>query len=362
MPIPIPPVRSTALLVWTASLRSHRSSNEPRSTFSTTQAVDWRDIGAVTEVHSQGSCGACWAITAVETVESAHFIAKGTLYDLAETEVIVCEDNCEMCAGGWPQEAFDYVISQNGLPLESDMKYNADWLILVSEYMAGDSDQLEYVVSLASTLFACVCSERAHRFSLGNFCSGDTVKSYQKKTCPSGGGGGGGGDGHSSDSAAISGSNTMTRYGKIKGYGYSTSKCVCYTDGSGCSCDGQDESMAVRNLATYGPAVVCLDAATWQDYTDGIITSESGCSAGFMDVNHCAQAVGYAYMSVDGEEGGGEGNSHSGSGDKDDSSNRQGYWIVRNQWSKYWGMNGYAYVAMGDNTCGILNDMMQAYS
>ena len=106
-------------------------------------AVDWRDIGAVTEIHSQGSCGACWAITAVETVESAYFISTGKLYDLAETEVIVCEDSCEMCAGGWPQEAFDYVIARNGLPLESDLPYNSDWLILVSDQVAGNSDQIE---------------------------------------------------------------------------------------------------------------------------------------------------------------------------------------------------------------------------
>jgi C1A family cysteine protease len=31
-------------------------------------AMDWRKVGAVTEIHSQGNCGACWAITAVETV------------------------------------------------------------------------------------------------------------------------------------------------------------------------------------------------------------------------------------------------------------------------------------------------------
>jgi Papain family cysteine protease len=85
-----------------------------------------------------------------------------------------------------------------------------------------------------------------------------------------------------------------------------------------------------------------------------------------MDVNHCVQAVGYAYM-AEGEEAQGAGsgdkgsNSRSGSGSRD-SSQRQGYWIVRNQWSKYWGMSGYAYVAMGDNTCGILNDMLQAYT
>lgn len=97
----------------------------------------------MTDVHSQGSCGACWAITAVETVESAHYITTGQLYDLAETEVIVCEAKCEMCAGGWPQEAFDYVIANNGLPLESDITYNADFLLLVSEHVAGNSDELE---------------------------------------------------------------------------------------------------------------------------------------------------------------------------------------------------------------------------
>lgn len=136
-----------------------------------------------------------------------------------------------------------------------------------------------------------------------------------------------------------------------------------------CDCDHQNEGYAVRNLATYGPAVVCLDASTWQDYTGGIITSDSGCSSGFMDVNHCVQAVGYAYISDEeydtevneNQSGDKNKNSHSGSGSRD-STNRKGYWIVRNQWSTYWGMNGYAYVAMGDNTCGILNDMLQAYT
>jgi Papain family cysteine protease len=64
---------------------------------------------------------------------------------LAETEVIVCENNGEMCSGGWPQDAFDYVVKNNGLPLESDMPYNADFLVQVSDQLAGNSDQLEYV-------------------------------------------------------------------------------------------------------------------------------------------------------------------------------------------------------------------------
>jgi len=66
-------------------------------------------MGAVTSVHSQGNCGACWAITAVETIESTYFIKTGQLLDLAETEIIACDDSCEMCDGGWPQNAYEYV-------------------------------------------------------------------------------------------------------------------------------------------------------------------------------------------------------------------------------------------------------------
>jgi len=102
-------------------------------------AVDWRDFGAVTEVHSQGNCGACWAITAVETVESGEYIATNVLNDLSETEVIVCQGECEMCSGGWPQEAFDYVMENNGVPLEEDIPYDGDFLLGLTYALGGGS-------------------------------------------------------------------------------------------------------------------------------------------------------------------------------------------------------------------------------
>jgi len=61
--------------------------------------MDWRQVGAVSGVHTQGSCGACWAITAVETVESSYYIAKGTLLELSATEIIACDSTCQMCQG-----------------------------------------------------------------------------------------------------------------------------------------------------------------------------------------------------------------------------------------------------------------------
>lgn len=309
-------------------------------------AIDWRDYGVVTSVRSQGNCGACWAITAVETVESAHAIATGNLYDLSEAEIITCDDSCDMCSGGWPQNAFDYVMEHGGLPLYNSFGYDADTLLSMTYGIEGSSSSW----------------------------TEDSVKEYRQQVCPAEGGGGDSHDSGDSSSYWENGGENgnygdysdQGRYGNIKGYGYATDRCICYSDGSGCDCANQDEALAVANVASHGPAVVCLDAALWQDYSGGIMTSDIGCGSEFLDVNHCVQVVGYAF--TDGSNGedqdeGDEDEHHSGSGSRDSSSGkREGYWIVRNQWGYWsWGMSGYAYVAMGENTCGILNDMTQAY-
>ena len=273
-------------------------------------ALDWREMGVVSEVHSQGSCGACWAITAVETIESANAIATGQLIDLAEEEVIACDGSCEMCNGGWPQNAYEYVMDHNGLPVKTG-DYDADWLYTVTAVLAGESYE-------------------ASEYEMG---------SYFAQQCPAGareGDGGGSGSG-SRDGGNYQYDSTyveVARYGNVKGYGYATDRCICYTDGSGCDCYDQDEKTAVLNVASYGPAAVCLEASTWQDYEGGIMTDDIGCSKSFLDMNHCVEVVGYAF--TDGssnEDGNNESGSGSGSNDRNSGSSdqREGYWIVKNQ-------------------------------
>jgi C1A family cysteine protease len=282
-----------------------------------------------------GDCGACWAITAVETVESAHFIGTGNIYDLSEAEVIMCETSCSMCDGGWPQNAFQWVMDHGGLPLSATFEYNSYTLLEMTKGLTGESYSW----------------------------TEDSISSQRSKVCPADNGGDNSNDSgddlydEGGENESYGDYSAQGRYGNIKGFGYATDRCVCYSDGSGCDCDDQDESTAVRNVASYGPAVVCLEASLWQDYNGGIITSDIGCGSQFLDMNHCVQVVGYAY--TDGSDNGDDDDNKSG-GSGDDAK-REGYWIVRNQWGSSWGMNGYAFVAMGENTCGILNDMTQAY-
>ena len=102
------------------------------------------------------------------------------------------------------------------------------------------------------------------------------------------------------------------------------------TQGCYGSCDNQDESTLMRNIASTGPASVCVNAEPWQDYVSGVMSS--GCSHSYSDLDHCVQLVGY------GNSGG------------------SSYYLVRNSWADNWGYGGYIYLKTGSNVCGIANE------
>merc|ERR1712232_483303 len=80
-------------------------------------------------------------------------------------------------------------------------------------------------------------------------------------------------------------------------------------------------------VGSMGPLSVCVDASSWQLYKRGVLTKHCG-----LKLDHCVQVTGY---------------------------NKEAnvpYWIVRNSWNTDWGEDGYIYVKMGSNKCGIANE------
>lgn len=91
---------------------------------------------------------------------------------------------------------------------------------------------------------------------------------------------------------------------------------------------GQEEAM-MGQLVEHGPLAAIVDAVSWQDYLGGII--QHHCSS--QRSNHAVLVVGY------------------------DTTGDIPYWIVQNSWGTSWGNEGYVYIKIGGNVCGIADSV-----
>lgn len=99
--------------------------NQKRNWPTPPEQLDWRDKGAVNGIVNQGSCGSCWAFSSISAAESCWFLSKGELLKYSEQNIIDCVTKCEGCGGGLRDDAYNYVIENQGgqFNLESDYPY-----------------------------------------------------------------------------------------------------------------------------------------------------------------------------------------------------------------------------------------------
>jgi cathepsin L len=84
---------------------------------------DLRELGVVSEVRDQGSCGSCWAFSKTSALESAYRAAGGESFDLSEQE-LVSNDRQNYGCGGGNLQSTEYQTS-HGQGLEKDFPYTA---------------------------------------------------------------------------------------------------------------------------------------------------------------------------------------------------------------------------------------------
>lgn len=89
------------------------------------------------------------------------------------------------------------------------------------------------------------------------------------------------------------------------------------------------EHLMLRYLATRGPIVAAVNAASWQYYLGGVV--QYHCDGSYEDLNHAVEIVGY---------------------------NLEGtipYYLVKNSWGPRFGDHGYIKIEIGKHLCGIAN-------
>ncbi|XP_030444622.2 zingipain-2-like [Syzygium oleosum] len=86
-------------------------------------SIDWVQKGVVNQDKYQGQCRSCWAFSVVAAVEGIVGITSGKLPALSEQQLIDCDTTSYGCRGGSPDNAFKYIVQNQGIASQGTYAY-----------------------------------------------------------------------------------------------------------------------------------------------------------------------------------------------------------------------------------------------
>lgn len=99
------------------------------SSDSVPNSMDYRSLGAVTPVRSQGRCGSCYAFAAIAALESHQYLKTGEMVALSEQNAMDCMKNHSAsnagCGGGNHNRVYTYIDNNNGIDTREFYPYEA---------------------------------------------------------------------------------------------------------------------------------------------------------------------------------------------------------------------------------------------
>ncbi|CAI5502628.1 unnamed protein product, partial [Closterium sp. Naga37s-1] len=286
-----------------------------------TPTVDWRTRvpTALAPAKDQGLCAACWIFAPVAAAEALYAIVYGAAApSLAEQKAIDCQGTWS-CAGGRPDDAFNYIAASGGLPNSSAYPFtgvpnnstcrvtrkrllsvNPTRRLLSDLFNSGNTNTnangnaaTNGNVNPNSAVVRNTFSHTLDRLLLPSFWSGPAAKAPPAASVPM-------------PNSAYSVS-MFERVG-ISGW------------------------LGLAIAVQQQPVVVYIEARadTFMNYTGGYVYADPNCYATRL-VDHLVVVVGFNLLDA------------------------TPHWIIRNSWGPSWGESGYMKIAIagGPGICGM---------